>query len=156
MTIWRRRRRNFRDAWNEAAFATCVRCDRRGRDGGRKRASVGAGLAGASSGPGKQSLASLHLAAFEGCQGQRFVVRHDLGRTVLELTSASHSGPRPPQRRAGQECFAVGFRRIQGPSLSQDTYQVMSKILGKFPLFVVPNGPRGRSYTAVINRVTTD
>ena len=54
-----------------------------------------------------------------------------------------------------QSSFVVLFQGPISPELSQGTYQVESRTLGTFPLFLVPEWtyPSVRTYAATFNRV---
>lgn len=100
-------------------------------------------------------LGSLDLGEFKRCCGQKFRLRGDLGQTVLELLTAARSGPAARDLDPVHECFMLTFRRVHGAAVSQGTYALSNPSVGRFALFVVPNGDAQRQYyTAVINRST--
>lgn len=58
------------------------------------------------------------------------------------------------QNPGSQTAFSLRFQQKGGTALDQGTYQFSTPSLGKFLLFVVPaKGPRGATYTAIINRI---
>lgn len=102
---------------------------------------------------GIRSLATLRLADFARCRGERFVVSRAGAAARLDLLEVSNLAP---HGRQGQgEYFALHFRQLGGHQLPQNTYRFRNPTLGSLELFIVPGrGDRAtKSYTAIINRL---
>jgi hypothetical protein len=82
--------------------------------------------------------------------GSMFDVRRpDGGRVAVELVDATALPGRG-------ECFSLVFRGPAETPLDQRTYEMQHRVLGDFPLFLVPLGPRedgGLAFEAVVNRL---
>ena len=97
-----------------------------------------------------RDLASLELADFAACLGERF--RLDAGGTTLELALVSAdalgAAPSPHSRR---HPFSLVFRGPHAPTLSQRIHRLESAHLGVLEIFLVPIEPdaAGRRYEAV-------
>ena len=95
-------------------------------------------------------LASLELADFAACLGQRFQL--DAGGTPLELAlvSADALGG-APSAEGRRHPFSLVFRGPQAPILAQRIHRLESARLGVLEIFLVPIEPdaAGRRYEAV-------
>jgi hypothetical protein len=110
----------------------------------------------------KQQLVSVDDGAFlrrdlfESQYGQSFIVRTEKTAVALRLLRVDDQ---PGARRSGSEGnennFVVVFRGPRAPKLAQGTYQVDSRSLGTFELFLVPEKATtpGTIYTATFNRL---
>jgi hypothetical protein len=93
---------------------------------------------------------------FEACRGQAVIVRTSSRSMTLwlmavdDVPSAHHTGA-----VGDRNSFIVVFQGPRSPKLAQGTYQVESRTLGTFPLFLVPEStyPSVRTYVATFNRV---
>ena len=85
-----------------------------------------------------------------------FLVRAGSAGLVFMRLSRVEDLPGSQMLRSPDECFGLMFTAPAGTSIPQETYQVEHGALGKFPLFLVPVGPRtldGPAYfQAVFNR----
>lgn len=94
---------------------------------------------------------------FESAVGDQVVVSGAKISVSLELARVDDQ---PGARRNGTEGdehnFVVVFRGPQSPKLTQGTYQVDSRILGSFELFLVPerSAEPGVTYTATFSRLS--
>ena len=93
---------------------------------------------------------------FEACRGEMVIV-HTSSRSITlwlmavdDVPSAHYTGA-----VADQSSFVVLFQGPDSPKLAQGTYQVESRTLGRFPLFLVPDWtyPSVTTYAATFNRV---
>ena len=93
---------------------------------------------------------------FEACRGEMVIV-HTSSRSITLWLMAVDDVPSAPYTGAvaDQSSFVVLFQGPLSPELAQGTYQVESRTLGTFPLFLVPEGtyPAVRTYAATFNRV---
>ena len=97
---------------------------------------------------------------FEACRGQTVIV-HTSSRSITlwlmevdDVPSAHHTGA-----VGDQSSFVVLFQGPLSPKLAQGTYQVESRTLGTFPLFLVPEWtyPSVRTYCSDVQpRCTLD
>lgn len=73
---------------------------------------------------------------------------HRLSLRLIAVTDLSKQNP------GAKTAFSLRFQQKGGTALEQGTYQFSTPPLGPFLLFVVPSqGPRGATYTAIINRI---
>lgn len=90
---------------------------------------------------------------FESCLGERFTLRTPSARMALRLMRVVD----PPNagRRGDEHNFVVVLRGPLDPKLPQGTYQIDSRRLGAFELFLVPGRTTaaGTLYTATFNRL---
>ena len=97
-----------------------------------------------------RDLASLELADFAACLGQRFQL--DAGGTTLELAlvSADALGA-APSAEGRRHPFSLVFRGPHAPTLSQRIHRLESAHLGVLEIFLVPIEPdaAGQRYEAV-------
>jgi len=97
-----------------------------------------------------RDLASLELADFSACVGQRF--RLDLGGTTLELSLVSADAlGEAPSADSRRHPFSLVFRGPHAPALSQRIHRLESARLGVLEIFLVPIEPdaAGQRYEAV-------
>jgi hypothetical protein len=76
------------------------------------------------------------------------------GPLELELIDVSDQRPAFARRAetSDRECFSLLFQGPPDKPLTQDTYAIEHKELGKFQLFIVPTRKQG-NYIAIINRL---
>jgi hypothetical protein len=95
---------------------------------------------------------------FEACRGEMVIV-HTSSRSITLWLMEVDDVPSAYQTGAvgDQSSFVVLFQGPPSPTLAQGTYQVESRTLGMFPLFLVPEWtyPSVRTYTATFNRVAS-
>lgn len=93
---------------------------------------------------------------FEACRGEMVIVRTS-SRSITLWLMAVDDVPSAPYTGAvaDQSSFVVLFQGPDLPKLAQGTYQVESRTLGRFPLFLVPEWtyPSVTTYSATFNRV---
>ena len=102
----------------------------------------------------------LSYAALAACVGTAFVVQAEAGPMVaLELIDARKMSPAPrvaPNAPdAAHEKFSLRFRGPRHAALSQQTYSLEHRRLGRVEIFIVPMGSDAdgnRFYEAVFNR----
>jgi hypothetical protein len=100
---------------------------------------------------GSATLATLSLRDFEGLIGARFSISLS-GRSLGKVTLIAATAAEPVQGRA-LEVFSLRFRGAGG-TLPQDTYLMEETSLGTFPLFLVPEGPRGSAHPTYVATFT--
>ena len=91
-----------------------------------------------------------------GCRGQMITVQTSSRSITLwlmevdDVPNAHHTGA-----VGDQNSFVVLFQGPRSPKLAQGTYQVESRTLGKFPLFLVPEWTYASvtAYAATFNRL---
>jgi hypothetical protein len=93
---------------------------------------------------------------FESHVGEAIVVSNQTTATTVWLTRVDDQRD---ARRSGTEGdehnFVVVFRGLRSPKLAQGTYQIQSRSLGSFELFLVPERSTapGTTYTATFSRL---
>ena len=72
---------------------------------------------------------------------------------LLDLIEVSHMGPEPSPDDNRRRPFSLVFLGPEDPVLSQGTYPMEHKNMGRLDLFLVPIGPgkNGLKYEAVFN-----
>ena len=97
--------------------------------------------------------ASLTRGAFAPLVGEEFVFETNaLEKLNARLVRVEPLDFRLPAQSA-ENAFRLEFETPAGESLPQDTFAVSHPRLGRFALFVSPNGPEGHVVEAIFNRI---
>lgn len=83
----------------------------------------------------------------------RLLAVEDLPALVPQNVAAMAVPPKKESATVQTSGFMLSFLGTMPKPLPQGTYIFEHSGLGKFPLFIVPDGPGKQTYTAVINRL---